>query len=113
MDRTVSPINQGHSNIPDCKRILTVSYKSDLPSRHADEVPVDWLPVSAVTKAGLEQLMQMIVLALVPNSPGPGDAIPLTQEQFNGLRWMLDAIRREQGNSAIQRGKLLLGLKSL
>lgn len=48
------------------------------------------LPTSAVTGAGLPELMNVIVARLVPHPPQPGDAVPFTQSIVEEIRSAAD-----------------------
>lgn len=62
--------------------VLTVENKSDLVDQPARAVDVR---TSAVTKMGVDQLIELIVLRLVPSPPVPGEAVPLDDAQCQVL----------------------------
>ncbi len=72
---------------PERCRKLVVHNKCDAASVPSDSHP-NGLAVSAHTKAGVAELEQTIAMALVPDPPPPGTAIPFTERQVAQLRAM-------------------------
>jgi tRNA modification GTPase len=65
-------------------RLVVVLNKIDVAEVPGDEFP-GAVRVSAVTGAGLPQLVVRLVAALVPYPPAPGDPVPFTPERYD--RW--------------------------
>jgi len=78
---------------------LVVHNKSDLPPVPCRERPPG-LSTSALTGEGVEALAESIARRLVPNPPGPGDAVPFTPEQVEWLRSGAAAISQGDGAAA-------------
>ena len=94
----------------DCQRLyesfpsaLVVYNKSDL----TDEVDVRDRPAgiltSTVTGEGLESLIEKMLTQLVPESPGPAEAIPFTERQELLIRELLQLLDKEHFEDAIGR----------
>lgn len=64
--------------------MLVVFNKMDLAAVPADEF-ADAVRVSALTGAGLGEVIEKVVLTLVPHPPAPGDPVPFTPELCD--RW--------------------------
>jgi tRNA modification GTPase len=80
--RSAGDLAADHGVRPD--RLLVALNKIDVAEVPADELP-EAVRVSAVTGAGLSDLVARLVAALVPNPPAPGDPVPFTPEQCD--RW--------------------------
>ena len=65
---------------------IIVAHKTDLLSQWSSPLPDRALPVSSTTRAGIEELIAKIVLTLIPVTPEPGTAIPVTPRQIHWLR---------------------------
>ncbi len=78
---------------------LVVANKMDL-CDPANPIPVDWLPTSAVTGQGVEELAREIVRMLVPILPEPGEAVPFTSQQLDLLQQVRNAISSQDHESA-------------
>jgi tRNA modification GTPase len=94
----------------DCQRLyesfpsaLVVYNKSDL----TDEVDVSDRPAgiltSTVTGEGLESLIEKMLAQLVPESPGPAEAIPFTEKQELLIRELLQLLDKEHFEDAMGR----------
>lgn len=70
---------------------IVVEHKSDLACVWTDDRPPTALPVSSVTGAGIDRLIEAIVLGIVPSAPPPGTAMPVTQRQVDCLQAARDA----------------------
>jgi tRNA modification GTPase len=95
----VDPAIVGHPNV------LTVENKSDLVAgtKHASDVQT-----SAVTSAGVERLIELIVLRLVPMSPAAGDALPISRVQIQ----LLEDVQASIASGDIQRAVAMLAPQS-
>jgi len=62
--------------------VLTVQNKSDLVDKARQSSDVQ---TSAVTRTGIDRLIELIVLRLVPNLPAAGDAVPISDPQIQLL----------------------------
>jgi tRNA modification GTPase len=76
---------------------IVVYNKSDLPAAEGSDCPRG-IVVSALTRQGMDELLDGIARQLVPAPPAPGSAVPFTQRQVQLLR---DACR------LLERGELL------
>ncbi len=85
---------------------IVVFNKSDCPPCEEREALTtlrpDGLPVSALQRTGLEQLMQAVVRRLVPNSTPAGAAVPFTMRQVELLGIVLEAIRAGEVDRAVK-----------
>ncbi|MFO1094980.1 MAG: GTPase [Planctomycetaceae bacterium] len=61
---------------------LCVAHKSDLPCGWSNDRLPDAIRVSSLTGQGIDDLMAAIVARLVPEAPGAGAAIPVTERQI-------------------------------
>jgi tRNA modification GTPase len=66
------------------ERIIVAFNKIDVAAVPADEFP-ETARVSAVTGAGLSELITRLVAVLIPDPPAPGDPVPFTPELCD--RW--------------------------
>jgi tRNA modification GTPase len=66
------------------ERLVVVFNKIDVAEEPGDDLP-EAVRVSAVTGAGLPELVTRLVAALVPYPPAPGDPVPFTPERCD--RW--------------------------
>ncbi|MEM6329702.1 MAG: GTPase [Planctomycetota bacterium] len=74
-------------------RLLRVANKSDLSlSAECGSGPCEGVAVSALTGAGLPELIAAIAGRLAPHPPAPGDAVPFTERQARLLRAGADAL---------------------
>jgi tRNA U34 5-carboxymethylaminomethyl modifying GTPase MnmE/TrmE len=64
---------------------LVVHNKSDLPAAMGSDRPLG-LMVSALTRQGIDELLDGIARQLVPAPPAPGSAVPFTQRHVQLLR---------------------------
>jgi tRNA modification GTPase len=76
------------------ERPLLVINKTDLPPAWEMEATAA-TRVSAQTGAGIGELCDRITVALVPDPPAPGAAVPVTPEQDAGIGALLEAIRKQ------------------
>ncbi len=65
---------------------IIAANKCDLPAQGDDESRTHALSVSALTGAGLERLVDVIVQRLVPGTPTVGEAVPVNARQAECLR---------------------------
>jgi tRNA modification GTPase len=92
---------------------LVVHSKTDLPEAPASPDRPRGIRTSAVSGAGLDELLAAIAERLVPQSPEPGAAIPFTARQRRGL----DAAAAALSQGAVERAleyldRLLDGLET-
>ncbi|HTN00388.1 MAG TPA: GTPase [Planctomycetaceae bacterium] len=73
---------------------VIVAHKSDLPDRWGEFRPAGALPVSSVTGEGVQELQRRLMVRLIPQTPQPGAAIPVTGRQVRLLTAMLTALRQ-------------------
>jgi len=83
--------------LADFPAAIVVHNKSDLPSEDAHAVGGDSRPAgmlaSAVTGAGLDELLAALAKQLVAAPPPPGAAMPFTESQFLEIEALLAAVR--------------------
>lgn len=91
LDATAPPLTGGDLPIP----VLVVINKIDQPAAWDVAAMPGAVRVSALTGAGVQEVAAVIAAALVPEPPGPGDAVPITSAQ---ARAVLDAA------AALERG---------
>lgn len=60
------------------------------------------LRTSAVTGEGLPELVQRLVVRLVPAAPPPGTPVPFTRRQTEGIRAAREALEAGNGQSAVR-----------
>lgn len=73
---------------PDDQRLLSrwpaalvIAHKADLPQQWGVPLPPQAIPVSSVTKAGLDEFLQQLVQKLIPDTPDEQTAVPVTPRQ--------------------------------
>jgi tRNA modification GTPase len=69
---------------PDRPALVVINKIDAAPAGEVTTVP-GAIAVSARTGAGLTELLAVVVAALVPTPPQPGDAVPYTEAQFAAL----------------------------
>ncbi|QDV15861.1 tRNA modification GTPase MnmE [Gimesia panareensis] len=115
-DACVILIDTSQPAHPDDERLLTqwpaaliVAHKTDLPDRWGAPLPPQAIPVSSVTKTGLEAFLQQLVQHLIPQSPDQQTAVPVTLRQVELLEQAAEALQaeNEQTYSALIRQLLL------
>jgi tRNA modification GTPase len=94
LDELTSPTNQPNKRPP-----IVVAHKADLPSQWNSPLPENTLQVSSTTGAGIEELIAAIVQTLVPTTPEPGTAIPISQRQ---IQWLTQAYHAAIAGDATQ-----------
>jgi tRNA modification GTPase len=82
-----------HPLLPD-RPALVVWNKSDAVSTQERARPVGELAISAVTGAGLTELLAVLVAALVPEPPEAGAAVPFTVGQQHAVRAAWEAAQQ-------------------
>ena len=82
---------------------LIVAHKSDLPDQWGNRLPERALKVSSVTGEGMIELQRRLVQQLVPESPPPGTAIPMTMRQIGLLQAARIATSSDGRRHAIER----------
>jgi tRNA modification GTPase len=60
------------------------------------------VPTSALTGEGIEELKRVIVDRLVPNPPLPGAPVPFTYDQCSAIQAMLEALKKNDLDGALQ-----------
>ena len=73
---------------------LVVANKSDLGDVAEGELPGDALMVSALTGAGIDRLAAVIAERLVPEVPGLGTAVPVSERLIGSLERAVRAVAR-------------------
>lgn len=73
---------------------VIVAHKTDLPDRWGAPWPAGAQPVSSVTGAGVTELQRHLIARLIPETPPPGAALPVTARQAGLLRVMSTALRQ-------------------
>ena len=95
LDTSQSPTPEDHELLDEFKfshglqherSTIIVAHKTDLPSQWSSPLPDLALPVSSTTRAGIEELIAQIVRTLIPATPEPGTAVPVTPRQIHWLR---------------------------
>jgi len=79
---------------------LVVINKIDQPCNWTQPEPPRTMRVSALTGEGLDRLIRAIVERLVPISPSPGAAVPLTSGQVAGLQSVAEALDANEPDKA-------------
>jgi tRNA modification GTPase len=79
IDTTATPPDPEALRMPR-ERVVPVLNKIDQPSAWEPALFADGALVSATSGMGLDRLIQRVVETLVPNPPGPGAAIPFSDE---------------------------------
>jgi tRNA modification GTPase len=78
---------------------VVVQNKWDLVEKSVGERPAGLL-TSAVTGAGVAELVARLAQRLVPETPPPGTAVPFNTSQIHGIEQSLNAARRGDWQSA-------------
>lgn len=65
---------------------IVIGHKCDLTDQWQNRLPQHAIRVSSATGTGLVQLQNMIISRLVPQTPPPGTAIPVTMRQILELK---------------------------
>lgn len=83
-----------HKHLDRFPKAVCVFNKIDLLQRTPDRVNVttEVVMTSAVTREGMDLLLETISKRLVPDPPAPGDAVPFTLRQAEGIQaaWEVD-----------------------
>ena len=66
----------------------------------ATRIPAEWLPTSAMTGQGIDNLVREMIRKLVPILPRPGEAVPFTSQQLDLLQQAQTAISARDHDSA-------------
>ncbi|SFH68025.1 GTPase [Planctomicrobium piriforme] len=83
IDASVGILPEDQELLAEFPQALVVWNKQDLSKENP--VPVNAVPVSALTQAGVPELIEHIVTRLIPAEPPPGAPFPITTEQINRL----------------------------
>lgn len=88
---------------------LIVAHKCDLENAWGAQLPRGAIPVSSLTAAGLEQLMQAIITRLIPEVPCVGTAMPVTVRQMTTLEYALRELCDDRPRNCRDALQALLG----
>lgn len=87
---------------------LLVAHKSDLPCAWSGETQASALPVSSLTGAGVDALIEAIARRLVPQVPPRGTPIPLTERQVACLQSAREAVTAGNVAAAVRQVEQVL-----
>jgi tRNA modification GTPase len=90
-----------HAEREDHSGILAVLNKIDQPHSFDISRNPDAVKVSALTGAGIDELIRRIIALLVPDDPAPGIAVPYSLERILCLRRSQEQIRNGDIDSAL------------
>lgn len=81
---------------------VVVAHKSDLADICGKDLPSTALPVSSLTRDGIDALVRELVDTLIPDVPAPGTALPINAYQVDLIRQALEATRQGADDIAVQ-----------
>jgi tRNA modification GTPase len=87
--------------LPD-RPALVVWNKIDLVPQRRETLPPGTLTLSARTGAGLSELLAVLLAALIPQPPQPGEAVPFTPEQQQAVLAAWAAAQKQDGDQLRQ-----------
>lgn len=93
-------LDELRTNVPP-GRLLLVAHKSDRANVWGDDLPAGTLPVSSVTRDGVDTLAAEFVARLVRPVPSPAVPLPVTRRQAALLSEALAAAEQSDWNAAI------------
>lgn len=94
LDRSLPPEPEDHELLRELAgRAIIVANKSDLPDAWREALPAEAVAVSSQTGDGLDCLIRVLTRQLVPESPEPGTAVPVTERLIAGLEKVRNRIK--------------------
>ena len=74
---------------------IMVAHKIDLPQLWNERLPEQAIPVSSITKAGIDVLLETLVKQLIPKVPSETTAVPVTKRQIDLLHQAATALTKQ------------------